>query len=637
MGLPNYEVRSLTPRGEMSDLLIHANVLNTLLNQSFISRLSKPVNGIYLFSISMFATGLFIVAAHRGTTSWLILLGAGLFIVHFGFTVVVFKSMGIWVDFVNPAIVIGICSIVTLVYLSYIELAAALAQLKVEQDKVIRLAKHEGFIRDWLLLGPIPWDDDATRLREDQLKATENQPGGATEDIQKVLTPWEGARGSGLAKALRWTLHNSGNKHINLQSVYHGQRKRFEKAVVYAFTSVKVPRTQTVSLLVGSDDGIAVWLNHEVVHSNDVTRGASPDQDTIHSLTLKEGWNSILIKCVNRDDGWGFYARFTTQKPFTETEFLTNLEVAPESQELHISLAESSFLIHLSQGLHNIALPLKPKEPYTARSLAEMLGATLVVEYNEVDREFSPFLPTLDTTNGFQVKGGFGYIVNLVADTDATFTGTAWSNAAPSSDYQPSGLWAFAVGGIVSANERILLPDDLTVTISNRRTGEMATGSVGSAGVGRFTVTFVDLAKRDVVKLEDEIEIALHDASGNIVAGPIRRAITLDDLRNASLLVNLRMGDIIPKESQLGQNYPNPFNPETWIPYQLASDADVTVRIYDVGGRLVRAIDLGRKAAGVYHQRARAAYWNGRNDQEEQVASGVYLYRWCYKLVDFKT
>jgi len=138
MGLPNYEVRSLTPRGEMSDLLIYANVLNTLLNQSFISRLSKPANGMYLFLISMLASGLFIIAARRGKTSLLLLLGIGLFIFQVVFTITAFKLIGIWVDFVNPAIVIGICSIVTLVYLMYVNLRGYASTLATNFNKLTR-------------------------------------------------------------------------------------------------------------------------------------------------------------------------------------------------------------------------------------------------------------------------------------------------------------------------------------------------------------------------------------------------------------------------------------------------------------------------------------------------------------------
>ena len=73
-------------------------------------------------------------------------------------------------------------------------------------------------------------------------------------------------------------------------------------------------------------------------------------------------------------------------------------------------------------------------------------------------------------------------------------------------------------------------------------------------------------------------------------------------------------------------NYPNPFNPETWIPYQLSESADVTLRIYSVNGTLVRTLNLGHQLAGIYHQRNRAAYWNGRNELGEPVASGVYFY-----------
>ncbi|MDE0010231.1 MAG: T9SS type A sorting domain-containing protein [Candidatus Poribacteria bacterium] len=73
-------------------------------------------------------------------------------------------------------------------------------------------------------------------------------------------------------------------------------------------------------------------------------------------------------------------------------------------------------------------------------------------------------------------------------------------------------------------------------------------------------------------------------------------------------------------------NYPNPFNPETWIPYQLATDAEVRVSIYTAEGKLVRTLALGYQEAGVYQSRSRAAYWDGRNDVGERVASGVYFY-----------
>ena len=82
----------------------------------------------------------------------------------------------------------------------------------------------------------------------------------------------------------------------------------------------------------------------------------------------------------------------------------------------------------------------------------------------------------------------------------------------------------------------------------------------------------------------------------------------------------------LPSSFALLQNYPNPFNPETWIPYQLAKSAHVTIDIYNVSGRLVRHLDVGFQDAGFYVKRASAAYWDGRNDVGERVASGLYFY-----------
>ena len=81
-----------------------------------------------------------------------------------------------------------------------------------------------------------------------------------------------------------------------------------------------------------------------------------------------------------------------------------------------------------------------------------------------------------------------------------------------------------------------------------------------------------------------------------------------------------------PLTTALLSNYPNPFNPETWIPYHLAKPADVTLTIYDVNGHIVRTLDVGHQRAGRYQDRARAAYWDGRNTHGEPVASGVYFY-----------
>ena len=81
-----------------------------------------------------------------------------------------------------------------------------------------------------------------------------------------------------------------------------------------------------------------------------------------------------------------------------------------------------------------------------------------------------------------------------------------------------------------------------------------------------------------------------------------------------------------PKKTQVLANYPNPFNPETWIPYQLSEESNLSIKIYTSAGRLVRTLDLGNKQAGFYVTKEKAAYWDGRNESGEQVVSGIYFY-----------
>ena len=80
-----------------------------------------------------------------------------------------------------------------------------------------------------------------------------------------------------------------------------------------------------------------------------------------------------------------------------------------------------------------------------------------------------------------------------------------------------------------------------------------------------------------------------------------------------------------PKTTALLSNYPNPFNPETWIPYELSKPAQVNILIHAVNGKLIRRLELGQLPAGMYRSKSRAAYWDGRNEFGESVASGVYF------------
>ena len=92
------------------------------------------------------------------------------------------------------------------------------------------------------------------------------------------------------------------------------------------------------------------------------------------------------------------------------------------------------------------------------------------------------------------------------------------------------------------------------------------------------------------------------------------------------LFLEYLLASLTPKETALLPNYPNPFNPETWIPYQLAQSADVTISIYTIDGAVIRTLNLGHKPSGIYQDKTVAAHWDGRNEVGEFVASGVYFY-----------
>ena len=103
-------------------------------------------------------------------------------------------------------------------------------------------------------------------------------------------------------------------------------------------------------------------------------------------------------------------------------------------------------------------------------------------------------------------------------------------------------------------------------------------------------------------------------------------ALTDGTLQRGLLFLEQLLAALTPKRTALLANYPNPSNPETWIPYQLAEDANVSLSIYDANGNTVSRLKLGHRFAGNYADRGNAAYWDGRNESGEQVASGMYFY-----------
>ena len=281
------------------------------------------------------------------------------------------------------------------------------------------------------------------------------------------------------------------------------------------------------------------------------------------------------------------------------------------------------YSVSLPSGLNMLSVPLKPATPMTARSLAEMIGATTVIALDEVKQEFVGWTPDAPD-DGFPIEGGKGYIVNLLQSRQVTFIGAAWTNqpqvAAAPGTALTEGAWAFVVSGRLESERNL---DGYLVIARNLQTDAIMMGNVRD---GYFAVATADLSRRCIVEVGDSFEISVTDTTGEIASEKFSFTVTPDTLVNAVLSVRLD-GVGTPKQTVLLQNYPNPFNPETWIPYHLSEAALVTLSIYDTTGQRIRTLSLGFQAAGFYQSRSRAAYWDGRNDLGEQVSSGVYFYQ----------
>ena len=129
------------------------------------------------------------------------------------------------------------------------------------------------------------------------------------------------------------------------------------------------------------------------------------------------------------------------------------------------------------------------------------------------------------------------------------------------------------------------------------------------------TIVGMKLSAVQIDRIQEQIDLLI--ATNDRSPAALRTLVYLQQL-----LVTAR-----PEKTQLLANYPNPFNPETWIPYELATDTRVEITIYNTQGVVIRRLQLGQQSAGYYTDRDRAAYWDGRNALGEQVASGLYFYQ----------
>ncbi len=401
--------------------------------------------------------------------------------------------------------------------------------------------------------------------------------------------------------------------YIDAEGVYHPYARTREGR----FLSFDLPQAAQFEyfFLHGINDaGILVGRSKRV---GDVPRTSVGSlQHGLHQLKFPgsvstEGWNinqdGSVVGHYDTPDGrrHGFIARPTTE---AVSDYFGNV-----------------FNIKLAKGLNMISVPLAPPTPMTAKSLAALTGATTVITLDAANQQFVGWTPSAPD-DGFAIEGGQGYIVNVSEAQQFAFVGSQWTNqteraaAAPAISVEPlQEAWAFVVGGHLAGKPAF---DGYQVIVRNLRTDSTVTAAVQG---DYFAAANADLARRSIVQVGDVMEVRVIGPNGNVESDTHSYKVTPESIADAVLSV--RLDDIgKPKLTQLLQNFPNPFNPETWIPYQLETSADITLYIYDTTGGIVRTLDLGFKPQGFYMTRSTAAYWDGRNNMGEQVASGVYFY-----------
>ena len=243
------------------------------------------------------------------------------------------------------------------------------------------------------------------------------------------------------------------------------------------------------------------------------------------------------------------------------------------------------------------------------------------------------------------IIGGQAFILEAQRAATVPISGVGWTNTSGTAAAPPVAMEGIEVSdvtpilalrGSIVDEERRLNNTNFRVTVKNRSTGRSVAAVTGdeylsrsnmweSEGVG-YQLTDVDLETKRAATIGDILEISAQSPHPLIGVEPLEYTITAEDVRQGWIQLPALVAYEIPAETALLHNYPNPFNPETWIPYQLAHAADVTLTIYDTQGVLVRQLDLGHQQAGYYTNRTRAAYWDGRNRLGEAVGSGVYFY-----------
>src|SRR5665213_3580863 len=173
------------------------------------------------------------------------------------------------------------------------------AELREQRCAAVKSSLGE-YIRDWHVIGPFPAGEgnrDGLELPTPVEQELQRSPDGSVIPRQQFdaagrLLHWQHARAD--ARGF-----------VNLAAALCGALGGAEWAVAYAYAQVESGVAREVVLRCGSDDGIMVWMNGQVVHLHEVGRAYTPDSDRFLA-ELKAGINHIVVKIDNYTSGWGF-------------------------------------------------------------------------------------------------------------------------------------------------------------------------------------------------------------------------------------------------------------------------------------------------------------------------------------------
>lgn len=168
---------------------------------------------------------------------------------------------------------------------------------------------EEGFIRNWLVLAPLPFgqaENGSDALGKQQLPD------------EAKLQPKEGDKVKSGDKEIAWKLYKS-DSHLLDFNAFLGQQT--EDSVAYAVCYLVANQDITdLTMKTGSDDQAKVYLNGKEVFKNEEARPTEKDQDSTPNLTFQKGVNVVVFKVVNEKVDWSGCLRFTDKdgKPVTD-------------------------------------------------------------------------------------------------------------------------------------------------------------------------------------------------------------------------------------------------------------------------------------------------------------------------------